>query len=113
MLHAGVGDSQHITRPSDIKAELVPSVNPATVAPGGTLPVQLLVEGRPVPGALIAAVSRDARIEARTDGQGRVTLDIPARGQWLIKTVHMGKPADTGTPPVDWESYWVTLAFEN
>lgn len=75
--------------------------------------MQLLVEGRPVSAALVTAVSRGARLEGRTDANGHVSFTIPSSGSWLIKTVHMARPAMAGTPPADWESYWVTLAFEN
>lgn len=113
VLHAGGTETPHVTRSSGLAAEFVPAINPATLAPGDTLSVQMLVHGRPVAGALIAAVSRDARLDARSDDDGRVSFTIPARGAWLIKTVHMDRPATTTAPPVDWESYWVTLAFEN
>ena len=113
ILHTGRSEDAHVTRPTGIAAELIPSVNPASLLPGGTLSVQLLVQGRPVAGALIAAVSRGARLDARTDADGRATLTIPTTGAWLIKAVHMERPVNAGTPPVDWESYWVTLAFEN
>jgi hypothetical protein len=113
VLHTGERETAHITRAAGIKAEFVPSVNPATVAPGSPLSVQLLVEGRPVAGALVALVTRGTGLDGRTDAEGRVTFIIPSRGAWLIKTVHMAKPVDAGTPPADWESYWITLAFEN
>ena len=112
VFRTGEGDAAHLTRASGIKAELVPAVNPASLAPGRPLSVQFLVEGRPVADALIAAVSRDVHLNARTDADGRATFTMPSSGQWLIKTVYMAKPANVGEPPVDWESYWVTLSFE-
>jgi hypothetical protein len=112
VMRTGDGDAAHVTRPSGIKAELVPSVNPTALKPGTPFSVQLLVEGRPVADALLTAVTRDARHDARTDQNGRATFTLPATGPWLLKTVHMARPANAGQPPADWESYWVTLAFE-
>ena len=112
VVRTGAGDAAHVTRASGIKAELVPSVNPGSLKPGTPFSVQLLVEGRPIADALLTAVSRDARLDARTDREGRAVFTLPSAGPWLVKTVHMAKPTDAGQPPADWESYWVTLAFE-
>src|SRR5688572_26839993 len=71
VLHTGKGDDAHVTRPANLAAEFVPSVNPASLSPGNTLSIQLLVQGRPVAGAQIAAVSRETRLDARTDAEGR------------------------------------------
>jgi hypothetical protein len=77
--------------------------------------VQLLVDGTPVEGALLTALpasqSPGGRIDVRTNAEGRATLILPVGGAWLIRTVHMAKPIDAGSPPADWESFWVTLAF--
>jgi hypothetical protein len=113
VVRTGASNATHVTRPLGMKAEFIPSVNPATVAPGGSLPLRFLVEGQPVEGALITVMSRDRRLDARTDANGQVTFAIPSRAAWLVKTVHMARPVEAGAPPVDWESYWVTLAFEN
>jgi Domain of unknown function (DUF4198) len=112
VLHTGDGNAAHVTRPTDLKAELVPQTNPAGLKPGSPLAVQLLVEGKAVADALVTAVSRDTRHDARTNAEGRATFTIPTAGAWLIKTVYMARPVDAGAPPADWESYWVTLAFE-
>ncbi|MQA29240.1 MAG: DUF4198 domain-containing protein [Luteitalea sp.] len=114
VLEAGDGEAAaaHVTRAAGVKAEFVPSVTPAALSAGSSFSVQLLVEGRPVAGAMVAAVSKDTRLQARTDANGRASFTIPALGAWLIKTVHMARPANAGAPPADWESYWVTLAFE-
>jgi uncharacterized GH25 family protein len=111
----GGGDGAHLTRPIGLKAEMVPTRDPSSLRPGDSLTVRLLVDGRPVEGALItarpAARSPGGRIDVRTDAEGRVTLALPESGPWLLRTVHMAKPQEAGSPPADWESYWVTLAF--
>ena len=113
VLPAGAGPSAHLTRPAGMQAELVPSVNPAAVKAGGSFSVQLLVEGKPVAGVQVSAVSRGVQLDARTDANGWVNFTLPASASWLIKTVHMIRLAQPGSPAADWQSYWVTLTFEN
>ena len=56
---------------------------------------------RPVPGPVLGL----------TDATGHVTLPIDRDGAWLVRTVHMITGAQAGVPEVDWDSYWVSLAF--
>jgi hypothetical protein len=115
VVRSGEGSGAHITRPLGLKGEIVPSLDPSTLRAGSSLTVQLLVDGKPVEGALITALpasqSPGGRIDQRTDAEGKATLVLPVSGAWLLRTVHMAKPLDAGSPPADWESYWVTLAF--
>jgi len=53
VLSTGPGSSAHLTRAAGMKAEFVPSVNPAAVKPGDSIAVQLLIEGKPVCSCLI------------------------------------------------------------
>ncbi|HEX3526099.1 MAG TPA: DUF4198 domain-containing protein [Thermoanaerobaculia bacterium] len=96
--------------------ELVPEKDPTALAPlpqGTELPVRLLYLGKPLPGVLVAAFTRDqpdARVTARTDAAGRARLRLDRPGVWLVKAVHMiPAPADAGA---DWESFWASLTFE-
>jgi uncharacterized GH25 family protein len=92
--------------------ELVPEVDPYTLAGGGRLPLLLLYEGQPLAGAWVEARSdaRPERVSGRTDAAGRVALDLPGPGFWLVKAVHMvDAPPETGA---DWESWWASLTFE-
>jgi hypothetical protein len=81
------------------------------------VPVKLLLDGRPLPQALVVAYRKEAgaagvgreAMRTRTDAQGRTTLSI-APGQWLMKAVYM-KGADA-TSGADWESVWTALTFE-
>ena len=93
--------------------ELVAERNPYTLHAGQDLPVSLTYQGLPLPGALVVAMNRAkpmAKIMARTDSKGRVTLRLPEDGVWLIKAVHM-IPAPDGTN-ADWASFWGSLTFE-
>jgi len=93
--------------------ELVPEKDPTALPPGAELPVRLLYLGKPLPGVLVAAFTRDqpdARVTARTDAAGRARLRLDRPGVWLVKAVHMiPAPAETGA---DWESFWASLTFE-
>lgn len=107
------GTGAAATRPVGLTLELVPEVDPTHLPAGRELPVRLLYEGKPLAGALVVAMSREApavKLRARTDRHGRVSLALPRRGVWLVKAVHM-VPAPRGVP-ADWESLWASLTFE-
>lgn len=92
--------------------ELVAERAPGRLRRGEALPVRLLHEGRPLAGALVVAIPRDAprqRIALRSDAQGRVKLPLDRAGHWLVKAVHM-RPAPPGSG-ADWESLWASLTF--
>ena len=94
--------------------ELVAEKDPYALGPGGELPVVLLLEGKPLAGALVQAnLHGDPSVKAaaRTDRRGRATLRLAAPGFWLVKAVHM-PPAPAGVD-ADWESLWASLTFEN
>jgi hypothetical protein len=92
--------------------ELVPERSPWALRPGDALPVVLRHEGRPLAGALVAALSATAgRVAAaRTDAAGRVHLPLDRAGAWLVKAVHMTALPAGGD--ADWESVWASLTFE-
>ena len=90
--------------------ELVAEKNPYA---SEDLPVRLLYQGRPMPGALVVAFNRRNPAEkqsVRTDQQGRATFRIAQPGLWLVKAVHM-IPAPKGAG-AEWASYWASLTFE-
>jgi uncharacterized GH25 family protein len=93
--------------------ELIAERNPYSMAIGGALPVQLVHEGRPLAGVQVVAMNRTNPSErqiARTDKNGRVSLQLTREGPWLVKAVHM-LPAP-GNSGADWISYWASLTFE-
>ena len=105
----GTGDGA-VDEPFGYRIELVPESDPLA---GEELRVRLLYESKPLEGALIVALHRDdpaARVRVRSDRHGRATLNLPKRGVWLIKAVHM-VPAPAGSN-ADWESLWASLTFE-
>ena len=102
-------------------------------ASGGRVPIRLLRNGRPLPGALVVAYRKDsgdtspgptsqdhasesrnqnASTEAsrgRTDRDGRIVLPVSS-GVWLLKSVYMER-ASAGSG-ADWESVWSALTFK-
>ena len=70
-------------------------------------------ELKPLEGVLVIAFTNDrpeTKLEARTDASGRVRLELPHSGIWLIKAVHMIR-APPSTTEADWESFWASLTF--
>lgn len=95
------------------RLELVAERNPYALGAGEKLPVRLLFEGKPLAGALVVFVNHDDPDKAqsfRTDLNGRVEGTISAGGLWMVKVVHMVRPA--GNLDADWESLWASLTFE-
>jgi len=114
VIRNGDGSGTHLTRPVGLKAELVPAADPSSLRAGDALTVRLLAEGKPVGGALLTAYSAAAageRVTGRTDRDGKATLKLGHPGAWLVRTVHMARTSEPGSPPADWESSWATLVF--
>ena len=100
-------------KPLGYTLELIPEVNPYTMAPGDTLPVRLLYLSEPVEDVLVVAFTQDApekKIAARTNEDGRVSLPLFSPGVWLVKAVHIIETPPSNTR-ADWESFWASLTF--
>jgi len=111
IVRRGEGAAPYVTTPVGHAGEFVPASDPTLLQAGEPLVVQLLVEGKPMAGVALGAASEKAQLSVQTDADGRATFALPNAGPWLIHTVFMRRPAAPGSPPVDWESYWVTLTF--
>lgn len=100
--------------------EIVPLANPATLAPGDTLELFVLADGKPVAGQLVyasyagfsghgeAGEHREAQ-QTRTDRDGIATIEISEAGRWYVRLIRMLEAPDED---VDYESNWATLTFE-
>ena len=107
------GATNGFDRVLNFPLELIPEVNPFAMKPGDSLSIFLRSENKPLAGALVVAISAahpDRRIMARSDDAGRVTLQLPESGRWLVKAVHMIPAAHRAD--ADWQSVWASLAFE-
>lgn len=96
-----------------LELELVPEADPYARAGGGTLPVRLLRDGKPVAGTLITAIPRlhpmDV-VSARTDAAGRATLALGS-GEWLVKAVTVARARDGVDGLPTYRSRWASLTF--
>jgi hypothetical protein len=113
LLSAGSGTTGY-DRALGFTLELLPEKNPYALRSGDELPVRLLFQGKPLPGALVVAlpyVTPSEKIAQRTDAHGRVRLRLPYGGVWLVKAVHM-VPAPAGSG-ADWQSLWASLTLES
>lgn len=95
------------------RLEILPMADPHRQSAGDALPVKLLFDGKPVPGALIKAWHRLSGqtivLHARTGPDGQAELRLPQGGAWMISAVHMVKASDAAG--VDWDSFWGNLTF--
>jgi hypothetical protein len=106
------GEAVGMDRAVGMALELVAEKNPYALAPFEPLPVQLLFKGKPVSNVLVKTFSTTTRLAprlARTDADGRVTIDISTGGEYLISAVHMTEPPSQ--TKADWVSFWASLTF--
>ena len=112
LILSGAPTEQQKDRVLGFTLELVAERNPYLMHANDELPVRLLYEGQPLPGALVVAMNRGnpmAKIKARTDATGHARLRLNQPGMWLVKAVHM-VPAPAGLD-ADWASYWASVTF--
>lgn len=107
MLRSGADAGAKIPPPFGYRLEFQPLGDPFAAEP---LELLLLLDGKPLEGALVTAMHRDGkqRLTAHTDSAGKVTLDL-GRGVWLLKNTQV-IPADGADR--DWDSYWASLTLE-
>ena len=105
------------TRPLGHVLEIVPEKDPATLAAGEPLPVQVLFRGKPLAGAHVSAAyagaemkGHDFPVTAETDAQGRAVLQLDRPGLWYARLIHMVAAQDD--PQIEWRSFFATLTFE-
>ena len=102
------------TRPVGFVIEIVPAVDPATLQPGGSMPVQVLYEGKPMAGLTIettwttGAPAKPSVIGA-TDGSGRIAIPLQA-GKCRITTGYSQRYRDQTV--ANWETFFATMTFE-
>ena len=91
--------------------ELVPQGDPYQT---DLLSIQVLLEGEPKLGRQVELYHRNrswqvSRITAITDGQGLVSFDVSAEGDYLLNSVWLLESVDDS---VHWESLWASMVFE-
>ena len=105
------------TRPLGHVLEIVPEKDPAALAGGESLPVQVLFRGKPLAGVRVSAAYAGAEMKghafpvtAETGADGRALLKLDRGGLWYARLIHMVPAQDD--PEVDWRSFFSTLTFE-
>ncbi len=105
------------TRPLGHVLEIVPEKDPAALAGGEPLPVQVLFRGKPLAGVRVSAAyagaemkGHDFPVTAETDADGRALLKLERAGLWYARLIHMVAAQDD--PEVDWRSFFSTLTFQ-
>ena len=99
VVKAGTAGADFITRPLNrAKLELVPLADPAGVKAGGSLPVQVLFDGRPLSRAAVLGDFRGFNpagglglakaFYCQTDKEGRVDFLPVKGGLWILKVRH-------------------------
>lgn len=107
--HAGAGASV-ATKPVGHAVEIVPLQDPASIRPGGTLPFQVLFQGKPAGVMAVAASSVSGSTQLKTDAHGRGSVTLSREGPWKLHAIKMVRLEQR--EKADWESFWASLTFE-
>ncbi len=114
ILKVGSRDDATAMAATGQKLEIVPLSNPLQATAGQVLGFEVRWDARALPGILVKAwhgrAGQTVVIRTVTDRQGRVSVNLPHGGAWMLSAVHM-IPV-TGEPGLDWDSFWSSLSFE-
>ena len=102
-----------VTRAVGLSLEIVPEVNPYALGAGGELPVRIIYEGKPLPGATV--MLNNLQFDGRpletvvTDAAGRAVFKFPRNGAWQLNVLWT-KPL-VGNPKADFDTTFSSLTF--
>ena len=113
MALGAVASSGWVTQPLGLPLEIVPEVNPYGDPRPAALPVRVLYQGQPLPGALVKLTELEHDAEPfethRTDTAGRATFSLPNQGTWLLNVIWTQPlPKSAAT---DFETVFSSLSF--
>ena len=105
-------DDMLATRAIGLTLEIVPLRNPYSLGADHILPVQILYQGRPLPGALVKLTNLEFDDKPlrtmRSDARGRASFTIPQTGSWLINVIWT-RPVRS--PRADFQTVFSSLTF--
>ena len=109
----GKSDATHTVHTTQ-RIEIVPLSDPFSKNSKRTgLDFLLLFDGKPLASALIKAWHNEdgqiMMIRATSSFDGKVHLNLPLDGGWMLSVVHMIPVTDSAE--FDWDSYWGNLSF--
>ena len=100
-------------KPVGLSLEIVPDTNPYAAGAGQDLPVHVLLDGRPLPGALVMLNNLDfdgrPLATVKTDSAGRAAFKTPRTGSWQLNVLWT-KPLK-GNPKADFDTTFSSLTF--
>ena len=102
-----------VTQPVGLSLEIVPDVNPYAPAAGQELPVRVLLDGRPLPGATV--MLNNLQFDGRplqtvlTDVAGRAVFRFPRTGAWQLNV--LWTRALKGNPKADFDTTFSSLTL--
>ncbi|EFL87802.1 DUF4198 domain-containing protein [Ahrensia sp. R2A130] len=110
------GDTSSLDRPTGLKIELVALANPNALDQNEPMPVQVLLDGKPLPGVMIkmfTGIDTEASHRILTDAEGKAPIPARGPGPYLLNAIHMSEPQSEGLVEdgVHWESFWASLTF--
>lgn len=123
LVQVGEGGPTAYSRVAGYPLEFVPLEDPATVPVGGVLPVQVLFDGQPLPGAKVhtgaapmgpditpeRAAAAASDVALTSDADGVVRVPVSRAGVWNVRGLHIA-PAAPGSG-ADWDTHWASLVF--
>ena len=92
-----------------MRLELVPENDPTVIRAGHTLRLVLLDQGRVQGRYPVSVIHAGATRIYTTDSDGRVIVDVPAAGPYLVRATTV---APSSVPATEWDVHFTTLAFE-
>ncbi len=117
LVHAAATPTAVAMATLGLAIEIVPEAQPAGLKPGDSLPVKVMLGGKPYPNGQICATYAGHTDEedtyawcGRLDAGGKAAVPIQAVGWQLVRVSHMQARKDD--PKADWESWWASLTFE-
>lgn len=98
-------------KPCGMKLEIIPEAHPGLLRAKGTLPVRVLLDGKPLANFPVGFVGESGAksILQTTNTEGQTTFALPKAGRYLLRGTLL-KPLQTND--LEWQSDFTTLTVE-